>query len=99
MNALDVVVRSSAILVAGLAAHLLLARRSAALRHFVLAAAIVLSAAVVPLSLVLPSWNVRLPATSPRAATVSSVVAVKMTGRPVNASSVSEGVNFARIAV
>src|SRR3954466_12391816 len=99
MNAVDVIVRSSAILVAGLIAHRLLARRSAALRHFVLAAAIVLSAAVVPLSLVLPSWNVRLPTTSRRAATVSSTVTARVTGTPVNTSPISEGVDVAGIAV
>ena len=77
MNAADVVVRSSAILAAGLIAHGLLGRRSAALRHFVLAGAILLSAAVVPLSLTLPSWDIRLPSWSHRATIVSSVVTVE----------------------
>src|SRR3954471_12382753 len=99
MNAVDLVVRSSAILVAGLIAHRLLARRSAALRHFVLAAAILLSVVVVPLSLVLPSWDVRLPATPRRAATVSSTVTARATPTPVNAPPISDGVDFAGIAV
>ena len=76
MNAADIVLRSSAILGAGLIAHVLLGRRSAALRHFVLAAAILLSAAVVPLSFVLPSWDIRLPSWPQRATTVSSIVTV-----------------------
>ena len=76
MNAADIVLRSSAILGVGLISHVLLARRSAALRHFVLAAAILLSAAVVPLSLALPSWDVRLPTLSRSDTQVSSVVTV-----------------------
>ncbi|MFL6281141.1 MAG: TonB family protein [Vicinamibacterales bacterium] len=99
MNAVDVVARSSAILVAGLIADRLLARRSAALRHFVLAGAIFLSAVVVPLSVVLPSWDVQLPTTSRRAATVSSNVTVRTTGTSVNASPISEGIDFGGIAV
>src|SRR3954471_20847461 len=99
MNPIDVAVRSSAVLVAGLIAHRLLARRSAAVRHFVLAGAILLSALVVPLSLVLPSWNVALPARSHGAATVSSVVTVRTTGLPVDAPPISDGIDFAAIAV
>jgi len=76
MNAADLLFRTSAILAAGLIAHRLLRRRSAALRHFVLAGAILLSTAVVPLSLILPSWDVRLPSWSHRAASVSSSVTV-----------------------
>jgi TonB family protein len=77
MNAADVVLRTSAILAAGLIAHGLLGRRSAALRHFVLAGTILLSVAVVPLSLTLPSWDIRLP-WSHRATSVSSVVSVEV---------------------
>jgi TonB family protein len=73
MNATDLVLRSSAVLAAGLIAHVFLGGRSAALRHFVLAAAILLSAAVVPLSFTLPSWDIRLPSWSHRTTTVSSV--------------------------
>src|SRR3954469_15586946 len=99
MNAADIVVRSSAILAARLIAHLLLARRSAALRHFVLAGTILLSAAVVPLSLVLPSWDVPWPTAAHRAESVSALVTVTTTGTPANAPSSSDGINFAGIAV
>jgi TonB family protein len=57
MSAIDVVLDASAILLAGLALMPLLRKRSAALRHWVLAAALV-CATVAPLAeLVLPSWN------------------------------------------
>jgi len=89
MNAADAVLRTSAILAAGLIAHGLLGRRSAALRHFVLAGAILLSAAVVPLSLALPSWDIRLPALSARPTSVSSVMtmAARTAGEAPPASS------------
>ena len=66
----DLAIRSSIILLAALALSALLAGRSAALRHWVLAAAIFAAAAVVPLTLALPAWEVSLPSPlSPPAST------------------------------
>src|SRR5262245_48277979 len=58
----EIAIRMSVVLMAGLALHALLARRSAALRHLVLAIALAGAALVVPLSLVTPSWTLELPA-------------------------------------
>lgn len=58
----DLAIRSSLILLAGLVLNALLAGRSAALRHWVLAAAIFAAAAVVPLSMAVPAWEVSIPA-------------------------------------
>jgi TonB family protein len=69
------VIRSSAVLALGLAIVACLGRRSAALRHCVLAAAIAGGALVAPFSLVLPAWDVPLPATSlPAAAPAARMV-------------------------
>ena len=57
----ELAIRSSIILLTGLALTALLGGRSAALRHWVLAAAIFAAAAVVPLTLALPAWEVSLP--------------------------------------
>ena len=57
----DVVVRISAILAAGLVARALFRRRSPALRHLVLATAIVAAPAVVPLGSLLPGVPITLP--------------------------------------
>ena len=57
----DVAVRSSVVLLAGLAMTSFLAGRSAALRHWVLAIAIFGAAAAAPLSLALPGWEVAVP--------------------------------------
>ena len=59
----DVVVRSSAILAVILVVLPFLRRRSAALRHGVLAGAMAASAVVVPLSFALPAWTVEVPPT------------------------------------
>ena len=59
---LGLAIRSSAILAVGLLLSACLAKRSAALRHRVLAAALLSAALVLPFSLVLPEWNVTLPA-------------------------------------
>jgi hypothetical protein len=99
MNATDVVLRSSAILAVGLVAHGLLSRRSAALRHFVLAATIFMSAAIVPLSLTVPSWDIRLPAWSHEQAEVSSVITVAATRSAAQAPSSSTGLDVARLAI
>ncbi len=58
---LDIMLRSSAILGAGLLALPLLRRRSAALRHSVLAGAVAASGIVLPLSWALPAWTVQVP--------------------------------------
>jgi TonB family protein len=55
-------IRSSVMLAAGLLLSACLAKRSAALRHRVLAAALLAGALVMPFSLALPGWNVTLPA-------------------------------------
>jgi TonB family protein len=69
---LALVVRSSLILIAGLLAMPLLRKRSAALRHFVLVVTIFAAAAVVPLSIVLPGWDVALPSSVQLASPLSS---------------------------
>ena len=55
---LDALVRSSAVLLAGLGAALLLRRRSAALQHWVLAATIAAAALAAPLAWIVPDWSV-----------------------------------------
>src|ERR1700730_6905017 len=66
----------SVILVGALAATVLLRRRSAALRHWVLTAALACAAATPVLSLLAPSWHIGVGAPSPvkRTTTSSSVV-------------------------
>src|SRR3954471_7518323 len=98
MNAADVVLRSSAILAVGLAAHVLLSRRSAALRHCVLAATIFMSAAMVPLSLMVPSWDIRVPAWPRQQAEVASVITGAATPSAARAPSSSPRVDVARVA-
>jgi beta-lactamase regulating signal transducer with metallopeptidase domain len=61
---LDLALRSSAPVFAALLACMLLRRGSAALRHRILAGAVVAVVTVVPLSVVLPSWDVSLPSAS-----------------------------------
>jgi TonB family protein len=98
MTPADIVVRSSLVLAIGLISHGLLARRSAAFRHLVLALAVLLSLAVVPLSLTLPSWDIQLPRIAHRATNVSSVVTVA-TGAAVNAPSASSSVDLETIII
>jgi TonB family protein len=62
---IDLAMRSSLIVLVGLAVTAALRRQSAALRHSVLAAAMAGAAAVVPLSLVVPAWNVPMLARLP----------------------------------
>ncbi len=62
---LGLAIRSFAILAVGLLLSACLAKRSAALRHRVLAASLLSAALVLPFSLVLPEWNVTLPARAP----------------------------------
>jgi TonB family protein len=59
---LGLAIRSSVLLAVGLVLSTCLAKRSAALRHLVLAAALLSAALVVPLSLALPEWSVSVPA-------------------------------------
>jgi TonB family protein len=55
-------IRSSVMLAVGLLLSACLAKRSAALRHRVLAAALLAAASVMPFGLALPEWHVTLPA-------------------------------------
>ena len=59
---IDLAIRSSMLLAVGLVLSACLAKRSAALRHRVLAATLLAAAAVVPFSLALPEWTITLPA-------------------------------------
>jgi TonB family protein len=61
---LDLAIRASAPVFPALLACALLRNRSAALRHRILAVAVVFVVAVVPLSVVLPTWSVPLPTPS-----------------------------------
>ena len=65
---LDLAIRSSIILAIGLLLDARLRNRSAALRHYVLAATVFAAAAVVPFSMALPAWEVSLPAPVTRSA-------------------------------
>jgi TonB family protein len=57
-------IRSSVMLAAGLLLSACLAKRSAALRHRVLGAALLAAVFVMPFSLALPAWTVTLPASA-----------------------------------
>jgi hypothetical protein len=77
----ELTLRWSLILSAGLLLDTVLRHRAAALRHCVLAGAIVAAAAVVPLSVVVPAWVISLPAKAavaaparPSAASISEVI-------------------------
>ena len=59
---IDLTIRSSVVLAAGLLLTWCLARRSAALRHRVLVATLLTAMVVIPVSLVMPAWSVTLPA-------------------------------------
>ena len=65
MNAIDIGLRATVVVLMALLASVALRRRSAALRHWVLAAGILSAAAVAPLGLALPAWD--LPARAPTA--------------------------------
>ena len=58
----DLAVRSSVPLALGLLLSAGLSKRSAALRHRVLSTSLLAAALVMPVSVVLPGWNVTLPA-------------------------------------
>jgi TonB family protein len=57
----DLAIRSSVMLAAGLLLCASLGKRSAALRHRVLAASLLAAVVVMPFSLALPEWNVTVP--------------------------------------
>jgi TonB family protein len=71
---LALAIRSSIVLLAGLVLATLLAKRSAALRHVALAASIFAAAAVVPLSVALPEWEVAVPLSLRSPVTTSEVL-------------------------
>jgi TonB family protein len=84
----DLAIRSSLVLAAGLLLSAALAKRSAALRHFVLASAVVATIAVLPLGLLMPAWHVRWPSLAPAAATVR-VASPAVVAAPAAAASVT----------
>ena len=92
-----IVVRPSVILLLGLTVAACLAKRSAALRHCVLAAAIFGAALVVPFSLAVPAWEVPLPAAAPRAArapantarSAGSVATTQLAAAPVGVTPIA----------
>ena len=81
----DLALRSSVILAIGLLVNGVLGRRSAALRHFALAATIFAAAAVVPLSLWVPEWTVPIvsqtsnDSRSPTTPATTTIIAVEDT--------------------
>jgi len=93
----DLALRSSVILAIGLIANAALTRQSAALRHLVLAATIVATAAVLPLSLWLPEWTVPItsrassqnstPAPVPASVTAVEETSVSTAASPVDTAS------------
>lgn len=64
MPLVDVVLRASVILALGLAASALLRRQSAALRHRVIAGALLAAGLVMPATLLMPAWHVPVPSRS-----------------------------------
>ncbi len=90
-------IRQSIVLGIGLLLAACLKQRSAALRHFVVAASILAAALVVPFSLMVPAWEVTLPARSQaplRSAAPAPVVATPAVPRvPVSAAPVEGAVN------
>ena len=58
---LDLAIRSSVVLAAGLLLDALLRSRAAALRHVVLALSVLAAVVVAPLSLTVPAWEVTMP--------------------------------------
>ena len=89
---IELAIRSSMMLAVGLLISACLARRSAALRHRVLAAAMLGAILVVPLGFALPEWTIALPAISthvgpavtvpPAGAASGSVMTVSEPPRP-----------------
>jgi TonB family protein len=84
--------KASVIVLVALAATTLMRKRSAAVRHWVLSAAIVCAAATPLLELVVPSWHLALGATAPvreRDAAVPRAAASSQTAAPVSLAAVS----------
>jgi TonB family protein len=92
----ELALRSAVVLLAGLVMSALLARRSAALRHFVLAIAIFTSAAVVPLHLAIPEWTVPVNVALPRAAQSPVTVITASTPPVAREAPTARGPEFAR---
>ncbi len=67
MIALDIGLRASVVVLMALVASVALRRQSAALRHWVLAAGILSAAAVAPLGVALPAWDLPAPAAESQA--------------------------------
>ena len=91
----DLLIRSSIVLGAGLLLAACLRNQSAALRHAVLAAAVFAAAAVIPLSLLVPAWEITVPAASShqpsswRAEAAAAVATVPSSAAPSAGSSPS----------
>jgi len=103
MIALDLGLRASVVVLVALAASFALQRRSAALRHWVLAAGIVSALAVAPLGIALPAWDLPLQSTGqePLSATISSQSQDQPVTRPAGTPAASPaaplGVSLATI--
>ena len=81
-HVVDLAVRPSIVLVIGFVLDACLRQRSAALRHCVLAAAVLAAALVVPFSLALPAWEVSLPVPLPGALPAAEPPAAVAVARP-----------------
>ena len=94
-------VGSSIVLLCALVTCTALRRRSAAVRHIVLAAGIFAAASVAPLSLVLPAWNVSLSraAIAPAAAPFAGGYSVQGTMAPQAPAGASSGGEMVRAAL
>ena len=77
----DLAVRGSVVLLFGLAVAACQHRRSAAVRHAILAMAIAASIAVVPLGRLLPSWEVEIPRPAADAQICSAIGAAAASSR------------------
>ena len=89
--------RSAVVLLAGLVMSALLARRSAALRHFVLTIAIFTSAAVAPLHLAIPEWTVPVNVAMPRVEQPPVTVITASTSPAAREAPTARGPQLARI--
>ena len=100
---LGLVIRSSAVLAAGLVVNAFLAHRSASLRHRVLVASLLGAVLVAPLNVTLPEWTVTLssPMTSPAEGDLSQAagagsrtamsVSAEQPSRPITVAASQEG--------
>ena len=95
----DVVLRSSVILATTMVVLPFLRRRSAALRHAVLAGAMAASAVVVPLSWTMPAWTVEVPAVVTASRSDSAVLPAPSEATPVEVTALPEGVAPATLLV